>query len=640
MASIPAITHQPSPVRKIGRHHIAFFRAWLQGLDIKNMADRYLETGMDVRRARVTLSWIMDVVRMASLRHGKIATARLLRIRFHTASEVDPAQIEKHPPTLAQFREEYDAEEILTQRELIQAFTELYPQSVDLKAAQRDRLINRQLASLVWIEDLLATTPGKPDLISAWFDNTVSDRLVLANINTINDLIDRICLRGFKWWTTVPGLGSKGASRIVYWLRGYEDSLGALPLFALDKKSNLPSTYLLKNRSFETGIVPFESFILPGGLDGSQGSNRHHGTPRIEASTDIEAIQSWLSMKVSSVHTQRAYRKEAERLLLWSVMEKGKAFSDLTVDDCASYRNWLSDLGRTDPGKWIYNLPQSDWISGRHIGRFSQLWRPFSGPVSASSIKLALTIVSGLFEWLSQVQYLSFNPWSAVSRALAAKDQISSPDVELTHVLTVSQWEYLLNFLRTMPDSPQSHQMRFVFELAYITGMRRSELIEATVGRIYSMPLQGGNGVRWMLKVLGKGNKWRAVPITDSLMNTMWQYFLIRGLSPKIQDNPPNTPLIAKQGCQAPLSEDGLHKAVKSVFKLVSSKLLAEGHELDASKFEKASTHWIRHTRGSHLAAADTPIVLIQKLLGHANIATTSIYTKSNDEVLWESLNC
>ena len=63
-----------------------------------------------------------------------------------------------------------------------------------------------------------------------------------------------------------------------------------------------------------------------------------------------------MAIKSGNQNTQRAYRKEAERMLLWAVIEREKALSDLTVDDCARYRDWLSLLGRTDSGDWNFRL--------------------------------------------------------------------------------------------------------------------------------------------------------------------------------------------------------------------------------------------------------------------------------------------
>ena len=71
--------------KKIGRHHIAFFRAILMGMDMGEMSDRYLETRMDSRRAKTTLVWIQDTLRQAALRRGNHRDAHLLRIRVLTS---------------------------------------------------------------------------------------------------------------------------------------------------------------------------------------------------------------------------------------------------------------------------------------------------------------------------------------------------------------------------------------------------------------------------------------------------------------------------------------------------------------------------------------------------------------------------
>ena len=86
-----------------------------------------------------------------------------------------------------------------------------------------------------------------------------------------------------------------------------------------------------------TAIVPFEKFLLPAELDGSEGRFRaplHHGL--LEAKNDDEAIAAWLATKhdpngTGRTATHRAYRKEAEGLLLWAILEHGKPLSSLTV---------------------------------------------------------------------------------------------------------------------------------------------------------------------------------------------------------------------------------------------------------------------------------------------------------------------
>jgi site-specific recombinase XerD len=162
--------------------------------------------------------------------------------------------------------------------------------------------------------------------------------------------------------------------------------------------------------------------------------------------------------------------------------------------------------------------------------------------------------------------------------------------------------------------------------------------VDANVGRLYTMPLKDGLGVRWMLKVLGKGGKWRAVPMPNRVMDRLRAYFSYRGLDPDPLANPPETPLIARLGSQEPMTGSALYKTLRGVFHQAAVRLEAEGKDQEAKAFRRATVHWLRHTCGAHLASSGLPINLVQKLLGHASLATTSIYTESDDERLWTEI--
>ncbi len=622
-----------SPKRKLGRHHLALYRGWLQGVPLKTLADRYLETGLDLRLAKTTLTWIGDTIKQAALRNGKHGEARLLRLSLATGSESYKSEI----PTLEDFQADRDPSGFYTEEELIRLFLESYPQAADRKSRQRQKLMGRQIEALVWIENLLATDPVPEDLVTAWFDQVVANRLVLAEIPTIGALLDRIRRRGYRWWMTVPKLGEKGASRIVQWLRGYESVLGELPDQSLSPLRTLAMPTLLEQRITQTAIVPIEALAVPSDINGETGSNRWSGSPRISASNDHQAIQAWLGTKSGNLNTQRAYRKEAERMLLWAVIEQGKALSDLTVDDCAQYRDWLSLLGRTEPTAWAFKIAQRDWIAPRNTQRFSPDWRPFDGALSASSVKHSITIVSGLFEWLVRVQYCAFNPWDAVGKSLS-KSKDEPEDVELTRVFSSCQWEFLLSHLASMVPTDHSRRLQFALPFAHATGLRLSELVDATLGRLYSMPVRDGTGVRWMLKVLGKGAKWRAVPIPERILILLAQYLEHRNLDPDPLSNPSDTPLLARINGTDPISASGLYKAFRAFFQEAAVELHSLGKKHEASAFENASVHWLRHTCGSHMGSSGVPVNLIQKLLGHASVATTSIYTETDSERLWQEV--
>ena len=93
------------------------------------------------------------------------------------------------------------------------------------------------------------------------------------------------------------------------------------------------------------------------------------------ASNDYEAMQAWLSLHESAA-TQRAYRKEAERLILWAIVERGRALSSLTTEDAIAYADSCAGRRRASAG------------SGRR-GRAHE-WRPFAGALSARSAAYAL----------------------------------------------------------------------------------------------------------------------------------------------------------------------------------------------------------------------------------------------------------
>ncbi len=104
------------------------------------------------------------------------------------------------------------------------------------------------------------------------------------------------------------------------------------------RRSDLQPAQLAKVVARVTAIGPFENFLLQAELDGSEGRFRaplHQCL--LEAKNDYEAIAAWLASKhdpngTGKTAIHRAYRKEAERLLLWAILEHGKPLSSLTVE--------------------------------------------------------------------------------------------------------------------------------------------------------------------------------------------------------------------------------------------------------------------------------------------------------------------
>jgi len=121
---------------------------------------------------------------------------------------------------------------------------------------------------------------------------------------------------------------------------------------------------------------------------------------------DLEAIQTWLSEFANSPQTLRTYRKEAERLLLWSLIERCTAFSNLTRDDLRDYQAFMSDP-----------QPAERWCAPRR-SRQHPNWRPFEAPLTEQSVAQAITIINALFNYLVEAGYLAGNPLGLMRRRL------------------------------------------------------------------------------------------------------------------------------------------------------------------------------------------------------------------------------
>lgn len=555
------------------------------------------------------------------------------------------------PPSIDEFREENDPDGFYSEAELIQLYVEAFPQLIDKRTQRRRRLIDKQLEALRWIENLVTTVPVPDDWVVAWFHKKVADRLLIARIYTMRDLLERMRSKGYRWWVDVPRLGEKGAARIVTWLQGYQDSLGPVPIQATMPPRKIQARALVQVRRAGHGVAPMECLDILSIVSNSGELNVRDHQSLIQARDDREAILQWIDAKAGSPHTARSYRKEGERFLLWSLLERGKSFEQLTVDDCVAYRNWLGMLGRTAADEWPFKMAQTDWMGRRNTPRSDASWRPFDGPLSLHSVKQSLVILRGLFLWLVQVRYLAFNAWDVVNkkprRAVRSEQEFPEGDsvqkddigdVELSRVLTPSQWSFVLEYVAHMPASAARDRFSFLLLFAYSTGLRLSELVDARVGRLYSKPLPGQLGQRWMLKVLGKGDKVRVVPMSHEVMAALLAYLHSRGLVGSLADIDGATPLVAKLSANERLSESALYKILRTLFLQAADALRAQGLEEDAQQMQKASTHWIRHSRGSHLGLAGVAPSLIQQLLGHSSLATTGIYTQSNEESLYLAL--
>ena len=144
-----------------------------------------------------------------------------------------------------------------------------------------------------------------------------------------------------------------------------------------------------------------------------------------------------------------------------------------------------------------------------------------------------------------------------------------------------------------------------LLEVLYASGLRVSELV--------GLPVTAIDFTNQTLRVLGKGSKERIVPLNNRAVNAIEKWMSVREMHlPVGRVNKWLFPSSAKAGH---LTRDGFFKHLKKVAIVAGVPA------------EKVSPHVFRHSFASHLIAHDADLRSVQKMLGHADIATTEIYT-------------
>lgn len=96
--------------------------------------------------------------------------------------------------------------------------------------------------------------------------------------------------------------------------------------------------------SFNGPAVAIEQLRIPPALSGLHGANRAREASRqITADDDLAAVAAWLARYAGVPGTVATYRKEAERLILWAILQHGKPLSSLTHEDLLLYERFLAD---------------------------------------------------------------------------------------------------------------------------------------------------------------------------------------------------------------------------------------------------------------------------------------------------------
>ncbi|MBT2304041.1 tyrosine-type recombinase/integrase [Variovorax paradoxus] len=604
-------------------------RALAQGLDERASWDRYLRLEgehTDLKTVRRTIAWIRDAFAAAARREHKPGTARLILLDAERFSST-PAL-----PSLAEFAVARGLEDF-SEAEQIEAYEAAYPGGARAgqgraRPSRRARVIDHQLQALRWLEGLVVQDPRPGDRVAAWLHPTLAARLERAGLPTLSELVERINGIGARWWVQVPGVGERKAARILEWLHANEavlkikvgDHVG-LP------RAQLTPAALAAVVPAATALRPYEKFVLPGELDGREG--RYRARPEkclVMAANDHEAIGAWLASKRSGdgkvgkgelSSTQRSYRKEAERLLLWSILERKKALSSLAVEDASAYRGFLAD-------------PPPSWCGPRHHQRWSPMWRPLEGVLTPAALRQSLIILRSLFAFLMSQGYVVGNPFAAVALPPQPQRPLGS-----NRTLTFAQWDHINGLLQDHVATEVGRRLRRGMRWLYATGLRVAEITSARCEDLNQVEYKAADGTMatgWLLSVIGKGGRSRQVPVPAELVEEFGAELARHGFERQIGAiTNQGIPVMARFDTELERppgwSASGLYQAIKAFLAQAAASL--DG--MDAQQLRKASTHWLRHTHGSHAlqgreGQAPVPIQVVQNNLGHASVGTTSMY--------------
>jgi integrase/recombinase XerD len=188
--------------------------------------------------------------------------------------------------------------------------------------------------------------------------------------------------------------------------------------------------------------------------------------------------------------------------------------------------------------------------------------------------------------------------------------QIKGPgrDQRLPKTLDITEVDRLLDAARTTPKEALRNSC--LMELLYATGMRVTELV--------SLPVSAARGDPRMLLVRGKGGKERLVPLSPPARIALAAYLEARDAAEETSrrdGKPPSKFLFPSRGKSGHLTR---HR----FFGLIKEFAVAGGVSPD-----KVTPHTLRHAFATHLLAGGADLRSIQTMLGHADVATTEIYT-------------
>ncbi|CAB4882622.1 unannotated protein [freshwater metagenome] len=286
-------------------------------------------------------------------------------------------------------------------------------------------------------------------------------------------------------------------------------------------------------------------------------------------------------------YSSRAFAGLVLDFLAYLELERG--LSRNTLD---AYRSDLAQYGRFLAGAAIDAPDATHTDIARFLGEMAQGTdgRP---PVATATLQRKTACLRSFYRHLRREEVLEADPTADLRAPRRARrlPQVLDRD-EVARLLAAPQGE-----------RPPAQRDRALLELMYACGLRASEATGLLVGDV---DLHEG-----VLRARGKGSKERLVPIGRQALAATARW-LAEG-RPLLVGNRDEPHLLVNQRGTG-LTRQGLYKIVR-------------GHAASVGLEQRMSPHTLRHTFATHLLAGGCDLRALQEMLGHADIATTQIYT-------------
>jgi integrase/recombinase XerD len=236
----------------------------------------------------------------------------------------------------------------------------------------------------------------------------------------------------------------------------------------------------------------------------------------------------------------------------------------------------------------------SDFLAGLATGNGA------AKPASPATVHRKAACLRSFFRHLRREEVRDSDPTSGLSAPRRGR--------KLPHVLTRGEIERLLS--QPKGTGPSALRDRALLELMYACGLRASEAIGLEVADV---DLDDR-----VLRARGKGSKERIVPIGGTAVGAV-RIYLERGRAQLVNGSPEAHLFVNFRG--GSLTRQGLYKIVRR-------------HALSAGLADRMSPHTLRHTFATHLLAGGCDLRSVQEMLGHADVATTQLYTHLSSQRL------